>query len=230
MILRRTLGVLVAAVAALAATAGPAFAHIQISPGVVAPGDSAKFTVLIPGESEAETTKVELKVPSGVLPFSYENTPGWKRTLVTASNGSVDRIVWTGRLPHDGFAEFSFLAGMPEQPGTLSWKALQTYSDGKVVRWIGTPDADHPAPTTTIEKDAARQNAGGESAAAGGGTATTAKSTADTADAAPTAPATVGDEGSDADWVARGLAIAALLAVAAAAFALGRRTTKTTST
>ena len=149
--------------AALLAAPAAASAHIQVNPKVVAPNDAVKFTVLVPGERSDQTVKVDLKLPSGLLPFSYEDTPGWTRQLVKASNGGVDRIVWSGRLPRDGFAEFSFLAGTPEQPGELQFKALQTYSGGTVVRWIGAPSSDNPAPVVKVEKGAAAQNAGGES-------------------------------------------------------------------
>jgi uncharacterized protein len=33
---------------------------------------------------------------------------------------------------------------------TLTFKALQTYSNGDVVRWIGAPDADEPAPRVQL--------------------------------------------------------------------------------
>jgi uncharacterized protein len=33
---------------------------------------------------------------------------------------------------------------------TLTFKALQTYSNGSVVRWIGAPDADEPAPQVKL--------------------------------------------------------------------------------
>ncbi len=162
--MRRAACALLVAGAALAGFAPAASAQIQVTPAVVAPDDPVKFTVLVPGEKTAQTTKVDLKMPAQLLPFSYEDPPGWKRTLVKASNGGVDQIVWTGRLARDGFVEFSFLAGTPEKPGKLVWKALQTYSDGSIVRWIGSPSSNQPAPVTQVVKGAPRQNAGGEGA------------------------------------------------------------------
>jgi len=215
---RAGLGSVLAAVLVLAGSA-TASAHIQVTPSVAAPNDPVHFTVLVPGESERETTKVELKVPADVLPFSFGTTPGWKRTLVEAPNGAVDRIVWTGRMPKDGFAEFSFLAGTPEKPTTLTWKAVQTYAGGQIVRWIGAPGAEHPAPVTQVVRGAPRQNAGGESGekpgagadpAADSGTAGTA--TGEPAVAAAPAASTT----DDIDWVARGLALAGLFAGLAA--------------
>jgi uncharacterized protein YcnI len=152
-------------VATLAAGAFPAAAqaHIQVTPSTVAPGDAVKFTVLVPGERDSETVKVELQMPKGLLPFSYEDPAGWKRELVKAGDGSVERVVWTGAAPSDGFTEFAFLAGTPEQAGELQFKALQTYADGTVVRWIGAPGSENPAAVVKMRAGAAKQNAGGES-------------------------------------------------------------------
>jgi uncharacterized protein len=59
---------------------------------------------------------------------------------------------------------------MPEKPSTLTFKALQTYSNGEVVRWIGPPDADEPAPQvklTAVNAEGKTAHAGDEAAAAG---------------------------------------------------------------
>ena len=203
---------LVLAAALLGGGAATATAHIQVSPTLAAPNDAVKFTVLVPGEeAAAETTRVELKVPAGVLPYSYADPAGWQRRLVKANNNSIARVVWTGRLAPDGFAEFSILAATPPKPGLLRWKALQFYSDGKVVRWIGAPSSENPAPTTEIAADAPLQNAGGEGA--GGG------------EQAGVATAGDGEEASAGgdDGFARGLAVAALaLAVVALGLAWRR--------
>ena len=121
----------------------------------------------MPGEkSEAHTTEVALQVPKGLLPFAYEDQPGWRRTLERADDGSVGVIRWRGRLATDGFVRFTFLAGTPEQEGDLVWKAVQRYDDGHEAAWIGAPDSENPAPVTRVTASAARQNAGGEGAEA----------------------------------------------------------------
>lgn len=187
------------AVALVAAGAFPAAAqaHIQVSPSAVAPGDAAKFTVLVPGERDSETVKVELQMPRALLPFSYEDTAGWKRRLVKAGNGSVERVVWTGRTASDGFTEFAFLAGTPDKAGELQFKALQTYADGTVVRWIGAPGSDNPAAVVKVDASAAKQNAGGESEASGGGApaATLAAAHADDGGSSNTLPIVLGAAG-----------------------------------
>ena len=151
---------LVAGAALFLLSAGAAQAHIQISPTVAAPLDSVKFTLLVPGESDANTTKVTLQMPADVLPFSFSDPPGWTRKNNEAANGSIETIEWTGELPADGFVEFSFIAGTPEQPGTILWKTLQEYSDGTIVRWIGDPGSDEPAAATEISADAPRAERG----------------------------------------------------------------------
>jgi len=199
-----------AGAAALAIGAGPpaADAHVQIAPTVVAPNDPVKFTVLVPGERESETTKVDVKMPAELLPFSYEETPGWKRTLVKASNGGVDQIVWTGRLPRDGFVEFSFLAGTPPHTGEMAFKALQTYSDGTVVRWIGNPESEYPAPVVHVVAGATRENAGGEGH----------NPTAATSSSRSTPSAKSGST----DWAARIVAIVAIAAICVLAIEMRR--------
>ena len=185
-------------------------AHIQVRPATAAPNDPVEFTVLVPSERDAHTTTVDLKLPPGLLPFSYGDAPGWKRRLVTARNGAVERIVWTGRLAKDGYATFRFLASTPERPATLTWKALQRYDDGTVARWIGSPDSESPAPVTRVLAGAPRQNAGGEG------------EDARVATPAPAPTAAADDDGGDG--LALGLAIAALVvALGGTALALRRR-------
>ncbi len=218
--MRRAWLVVALAVGFLGVTTATAAAHIQVSPTSAAPDDAVKFTVLVPGERAPHRTKeVILKVPAGVLPFSFGSTPGWRRTTQTVKTGAIGTISWKGRAEPDGFVEFSFLAATPPKPGAIAWKALQVYDDGEVVRWIGGPDSESPAPVTEIGADAPLQNAGGESATAAGSTPTGSPASAEPA-ATPVAEA-AGDGGDD---LSRLLAIAALgLAGVATALALRRR-------
>ncbi len=197
------------AVVAIVVAAGSASAHIQVTPTVVAPSDPVLFTVLVPGERDTGTVKVDLKLPPDLIPFSFEDVPGWKRRVVRGGDGAAERIVWTGRAAPDGLLRFTFLAGTPEQPTTLEWKALQTYAGGYVARWIGTPDADYPAAVTEVRTDAPRQNAGGEGAAVDGSGPRDVATTE--VEAAGGTSVTAAADSGDADWVARGLGIAALV-------------------
>jgi uncharacterized protein YcnI len=195
----------------LAIVTTPAAAHIQVHPTTAAPDDAVEFEVLVPNERTRGTTRVELAVPAGVIPFSYLEEPGWRRSLTLEGDGSTRSIVWRGRLRPDGFARFAFLASTPPQEGAIAWKAIQTYDDGKKVRWIGTPDAENPAALTTVSKRFPRQNVGGEGTAKAQGASAPTSATPD-----PTAP----DDSSDstARWLAAGALAAALLALAVSIF------------
>jgi uncharacterized protein YcnI len=200
--------VLALAVAAGAAPVAPAAAHVQVRPAHAAPGDPVLWTVLVPSEQKTGTRQVELAVPEDVLPFSYEDAAGWTRRLRMNADGSVRAIVWRGRTSADGLATFRFLASTPERAGTVAWKAIQTYRDGALVRWIGSAGSEYPASITTVSASAARENAG----TARGATAASAP-----------APAAAETDAGGPDWIARGFGLAALLIAAAAAIALRRR-------
>ena len=188
----KALLVLAAAVLTAAALAAPAAAHVQVRPAVAAPGDPVLFEVIVPGERDAQTIEVTLQIPKDVLPFSFQDPPGWTRTNEEAADGSLEAIRWRGEQASDGFTRFAFLASTPEQEGDIVWKALQTYDDGHISRWIGAPDSENPAAVTKVTATAARQNAGGE----GGEAATEGETPAPAATAAP-ASAPVAEEESD---------------------------------
>ena len=137
-------------------------AHIDVRPTTAAPDDAVLFEVLVPNEREQRTIQVELAVPPKVIPFSYEETSGWRRSLTFNRDQSIRSIVWRGRLRRDGFARFGFLASTPPRGGQIQWKAIQTYDDGRKVRWIEPADGENPAAFTTISDRFPRQDAGGE--------------------------------------------------------------------
>jgi uncharacterized protein YcnI len=191
----------------LAAATAPADAHVQVRPTTAAPDDAVLFEVLVPNERSNRTVELELAVPAGVIPFSYEETPGWRRSLTLKRDQSIRSIVWRGRLRSDGFARFGFLASTPPREGQIQWKAIQTYDDGRKVRWIGPPDSEEPAAVTMVSERFPRQDVGGEAA----GRAETPSGPAQGAD--NTEAAQTSDDGSDG--TARWLAIAALVAALA---------------
>ena len=219
---RRLPIVLAAAALAAAALAAPAAAHIQVRPTVAAPGDPVLFQVIVPGERDAHTVEVTLQMPKDVLPFSYEETPGWTRTNKEAPDGSIETVTWRGELPEDGFARFSFLASTPEQEGEIVWKAIQRYDDDSIVRWIGAPDSENPAAITTITASAPRENAGGEGGEAAENPAPNAA--ASPQPAATAAAATPTEDGDDSPLPLVLAAAALVLGVAALLIAVrGRR-------
>jgi periplasmic copper chaperone A len=155
------------AVAAAGLLAAPAVAgaHVTVQPGEVAAGGFTRLDVRVPNETDnATTTKVELQLPDGFAEASYEPVPGWKVKVTKAKlpqpvktddgtvTEEVKRITWSGgSLPPGAFQDFGLSVQVPGKAGqTLTFKALQTYSDGKVVRWIGPEGSDNPAPTVKL--------------------------------------------------------------------------------
>jgi uncharacterized protein YcnI len=166
--------------------------------------------VRVPTEREnASTTKVEVQFPPGFTTASTEPVPGWTAEVTRAKlakpqvndegekiTDRVDTVTWTGdgdqgSIGPGEFQDFGLSVAIPDKAGSaLTFKAVQTYSNGEVVRWIGPPDSDEPAPQ--VKLTAAEGEGGG----------------ATPADQPPQAPAGDGDDdggGSDT------LAIIALL-------------------
>lgn len=149
---------------ALAVAAGslviPAFAsaHVTIKPEALPAGGYARIDVRVPNESDkASTDRVEVQMPDGFAGVSYAPVPGWETDVKTSGTGQqVDTITWTAAEGNGGiapgqFQDFGLSVKMPDSPGeTLTFPAVQSYSDGEVVRWIGSPDSEEPAPTVAL--------------------------------------------------------------------------------
>jgi uncharacterized protein YcnI len=193
--MRRTTLALTAA--ALLAAPAAAQAHVTIQPKEVPAGSYARLDVRVPNEREdAGTTKVELQLPDGIESASYESVPGWTVDVVRDGSEQVDRVIFTGDgeqgiVEPGQFRDFGLSVRTPdgEAGETVTFKAVQTYEGGEVVRWIGPEESDAPAPTITLaEQGATGAEAGDE--------------------AVPAAPAAGGDDGGSGT----GLSIAALIA------------------
>jgi uncharacterized protein YcnI len=139
-------------------------------------GSSQILSFSVPNEEQnANTVKLEVDLPAKtpIPSVSVKPMPGWtitvdKTTLakpVVTDDGqvtqAVSRITWTATddgLAPDQFDLFTISAGpLPTNTGTLTFKAIQTYSDGTTVNWIqetvkGAPEPDHPAPVLTLTK------------------------------------------------------------------------------
>jgi len=156
------------AVAALAAPAA-AQAHVTLQPSSATAGSFAVLDVRVPTERDnATTTKIDVQFPAGFASARYEPKPGWKvrivkkrlATPIQTDDGpiteGVSRMTWTrtsksGGIKPNEFVDFPISVQIPGKAGDkLTFKALQTYSDGEVVRWIGAPGSDEPAPQVTV--------------------------------------------------------------------------------
>jgi uncharacterized protein YcnI len=167
--MRRALPAAVAAIA-LAAPAA-AGAHVTVQPSNAPAGGFARLDVRVPNERDDKgTIKVDVQMPPGVAFASYEPVPGWTTKVTTEQldqpidvhgeevTEQVSRVTWTGSPRQGGviepgqFRDFGLSLRVPDgEPGSkLTFKALQTYQGGEVVRWIGPEDADEPAATVTL--------------------------------------------------------------------------------
>ena len=195
-----------AIVAGVLALPAAAQAHVTLQPSEAAAGAYVVESVRVPNETDnATTTKVEVQFPAGFAQVSYQPVAGWSvkvakeklATPVKTDDGEVTEgvktITWTAGAKADGiapgqFRDFPLSVQIPGKAGdTLTFKALQTYSDGKVVRWIGAPGAPEPAPQVSVTAAA-----GDHHAAAPAATATTEQTSAP-APAAAVTPSGDGD-------------------------------------
>lgn len=218
--------------AGVLALAVPAFAHVTITPGSAPQGSTAELTFKVPNEEpKAATVELQVQVPTAhpIAQFLVKPVPGWTVTVQTVTlpkpivtdDGSfttaVSEVTWKGGTIQPGqYQDFSVSADpLPSGVGQLAFKAVQTYSNGDVVRWIdlpqaGQPEPEHPAPVLTL-------------------TTAGASADADAASGAPADPAAVSGAGTGTDTGALALGAAGLaagllgLAAGAAAWLRSRR-------
>lgn len=182
--------------------AGAASADVTVSSPDAAQGGYAKVTFRVPNETDdTDTTKVQVFFPQDqpLASVSIQPVPGWSFRVktaklakpITSDDGqvtqAVSEVTWTadskGTAIEPGeFQEFNVSAGpLPDSP-TMVFKALQTYSDGSVVRWIDTPtgseEPEHPAPTLELASSSSGEDhhatAATSTDGSGGGSDTTA--------------------------------------------------------
>ena len=166
--LRRAAVVGVTAAAAVLLFAGPALAHITVTPDSVPAGSTDVLTFHVPNEeAHADTVKVDVQIPTNhpIAQFLVQPVPGWTFTVknvtlakpIVTDDGSfsqaVSEVIWSGgRISPGQFQSFTISADpMPTGERQVAFKAIQTYSNGDVVRWIdlpqpGQPDPAHPGP------------------------------------------------------------------------------------
>ena len=154
--------------------ASPAWAHVEIEPESLPKGSTATWSFRVPNEEpNADTVKLEVFFPDKfpIADVLVQQKPGWTFAVETkqlakpikTDDGSfsevVTKVTWSGgTIVPGGFDLFTVFGGpLPTKTSKLTFKALQTYSDGTVVRWIqtpakGTPEPDNPAPTLLLTK------------------------------------------------------------------------------
>ncbi|MER5447807.1 YcnI family protein [Streptomyces sp. NPDC002766] len=201
--------------AAVLALSGPAFAHVGVQPeGTAAKGGYAVVDFKVPNERDnASTTKLEVTFPADhpLASAMPEPMDGWKIQVTKSKlakpldmhgekiTEAVSKITWTadGKGIEPGYFEkFPVSVGaLPEDADELVFKAVQTYDNKEVVRWIevqqdGQEEPENPAPVltlsaasedghhgSTVAKDASDKTAtaASDSAVTSDGTDTTAR-------------------------------------------------------
>ncbi len=234
----------VVAASAVLVLSGPAFAHVSVQPeGTAAKGGYATVDFKVPNERDkASTTKLEINFPAdhplaSVMPQPVD---GWNVKVTKAKldkplelhgekiNEAITKVTWTadGKGIQPGyFQKFPLSIGaLPEDTDELVFKAIQTYSNNEVVRWIetqkdGEEEPETPAPVLALS--AATDDHHGSAASDDADESDDAKAAASTS----TTEAAAGDS---SDTTARVLGVVGIVVgVAGVAFGVlaGRRRT-----
>ncbi|MFV0128964.1 YcnI family protein [Streptomyces sp. HMX112] len=164
---------------------GTAFAHVSVQPqGQAAKGGYATVNFKVPNERDnASTVKLEVSLPAehplaSVMP---QPVPGWKVEVTKTKlakplevhgkkiTEAPSKITWTAAGSKIGTGEFQqfpvSMGRLPEDADRLVFKALQTYDNKEVVRWIeepeeGSPEPETPAPVLKLSEAADDHHAG----------------------------------------------------------------------
>ncbi|MEV5781712.1 YcnI family protein [Streptomyces sp. NPDC048448] len=221
------------AASAVLALSVPAFAHVSVQPeGAAAKGEYAVVDFKVPNErDDSATTKVEVNLPTdhplaSVMPQPLD---GWSVKVTKSKlakpltlhgeqiSEAVSKVTWTatGKGIEPGFFQkFPLSIGqLPEDADELVFKAIQTYDNKEVVRWIepqkeGAEEPENPAPVLALSAASADGHHGSAAQDASDTSTPAAKDT--TSAASP----------SDTDTTARVLGIVGIV-VGAAGVAYG---------
>ena len=140
----------------------PALAHVEVEAASNARAAKlGEVVITVPNEfAGADTTSVAVKLPDNVLQAEFPKVMGWRSTGRTVPltppvqiGGQtiairIATVTWTGgRIRPGRSAQFRVRVRVREGSKVrgLAFPAVQRFSDGTVVRWIGAPGSDHPA-------------------------------------------------------------------------------------
>lgn len=153
----------------------PAFAHVSVTAeGEAAKGGYATVNFKVPNEmDDASTNKLEISFPEDhpLASVMTQPVPGWTAKVTKTKldkplemhgekiDEAVSKVTWTadGKGVQPGtFQKFPLSIGaLPEDADELVFKAVQTYDNKEVVRWIepqqkGQEEPEHPAPALAL--------------------------------------------------------------------------------
>ncbi len=169
--------VLAAVLAALVASvvvATGASAHVTVASDDAAAGGYGKLTFRVPNESDtASTVALRVSIPEeqALASLQAQPVPGWTITMTSSQlaepvevhgqqiSDHVSVVEFRadagGGIAPGEFQEFSLSGGPFPDADTLSFPAVQTYSDGTEAAWIeptvaGQEEPERPAPTLSL--------------------------------------------------------------------------------
>jgi uncharacterized protein len=191
----RLFGILAVLAIAMFALAGAAGAHVTVTaPGATRGGSDQEITFRVPVEENSATVGLTVQLPlnTPIASVLVEPTPGWTHAQKTVKlakpiktddgeiTSAVSQITWTAAtgqgLQQGEFGAFTIIAGQLPDAASLTFKALQTYSNGDVVKWIqvaapGAKDEpDFPAPTLQLSSATVSTDASSSSSSSSGDT------------------------------------------------------------
>ncbi|RKN50365.1 DUF1775 domain-containing protein [Micromonospora endolithica] len=216
----------VAATTAAVAVGAPAWAHTKVT---VAPARAGASNALVTVNAEAESdsagvASVQVYLPDGITPGDVTliaAPKGWKLGSVA---GDSYTVAGPALAVGDDAEHRIRVRQLPDAP-QISFKILQTYSDGRVDRWIEVPSAANPEPANsapTVKLAAAPAGSTAPTTPASP-TPTTAPATDAPVTALPS-PAAGSDAGTNGGlWIGLGTALAILAAAGAALYLRQRR-------
>ncbi|WP_267243508.1 YcnI family protein [Streptomyces sp. PR69] len=165
---------------------GTAFAHVTVQPqGEAAKGGYATVNFKVPNERDnASTVKLEVSFPADhpLASAMPQPVPGWKAEVTKSKldkplemhgkqiTEAVTKITWTAtdsKIAPGEFQQFPVSMGrLPENAEQLVFKALQTYDNKEVVRWIEEPveggeEPESPAPVLKLSAATDDHHGGG---------------------------------------------------------------------
>lgn len=165
--MHRPIATLIATTAGLTLTSTAAQAHVSFHPNAIPQGSYVTTNVRVPNEeTDAKVTSVRIRMPDGVLSALGEPPAGWKFRAKTkklakpikTDDGTIDTSVTevdftSGDTPPGQFVNLPLTLSIPDaakQGDVVAFPTVQTYSNGHVTRWIGSPKDEQPAPTIDI--------------------------------------------------------------------------------
>lgn len=157
---------LFATLAAFALLCSAASAHVTVIPSSARPGETVTLNFRVLNErSDARTVGIAIFVPPGVQAQASDRR-GWTRT---DKPGEFD---WaaddeSAAIGGSSAKDFEIRVGPLPKRDRVVFKALQRYSDGRIVRWIQEPaaGAERPAPVLQLGVASASGGGGGSSGA-----------------------------------------------------------------